>query len=511
MARRLPDDFLINQLKGDENKLYEYPEIPFERGVNVTTQQYDIITKYLKNLQLPHQKRCVQYVIRAPRRCGKTFLFTRLIPLLEDRHKIWDFNPVTSKWDIPGTIHVMITAMTLGKVKGLYLKSLLDFSKLVGLGYRWNNDLNRIETPRGNFVWFGSLRDKRTADLVRGYKFTILIIDEAQSANDLVLKEFITQDAGPAMTDHGGVIALTGTEPKVPFGFWYDITGGGRGYEIDKLTIENNIFYPLEARERKIEAERLTWGWEKGNEPAWVKREYRGERVWDGCNTVFQYRTDKNHYTEIKIPKEERLYVIGVDLGFHDADAFAVLCYSLHSSEVYLVEEYVRDRQDISSCCDKVLELSEKYGQPPVIVDSGSIGRKVMEEMIQRYSINAEAAKKDEKGGWIQSMRTALNRGDLKIRASSEAVEEMAKTEWDEKQEGWKKDGFHPNLLDAMVYAFRDIFNMCAIPKEKELENPSSRVGVLLERMKERYMEVDDGSLDYGLDSKNDRGFQSLL
>ena len=496
MPRRLPDNFILNHLRGEENKRYKYPPIPFERGVNVTTQQHDLINKYILNLKKPFADRTVQFVLRAPRRCGKTFLMTRLIPKAEDECKIWDFNPVTNKWDIPGTFHVMLGAMTLGKVKGLYLKSLMDFSELVGLGYKYNDDAKHIVTPRGNYIWFVSLRDKRTADLVRGYKFSLLVIDEAQSANDVVLKEFITEDAGPAMTDHGGLTIITGTEPKVPFGFWHDISGGGRGYEVDKLTIENNIFYPIEAREKKIESERLTWGWDKGNEPAWVLREYRGIRTWDGGNAVFEYKTSKNHFTEIAIPKEERLYVIGVDLGFHDADAFAVLCYSPHSSEVYLVEEYVRDRQDITSCCEKVMDLSYKYGNPPVIVDSGSIGRKVMEEMIRRYSINAEAAKKDEKSGWIHAMRTCLRRGDLKIRATSEAVQEMAKTEWDEKQEGWNKEGFHPNLLDAMVYAFRDIYNMCAIPKKEEPEEIGTQAGVLYKKVKESHRHEYEGDQD---------------
>ena len=462
----------------------------------MTTQQFDIINKYLFHLKQPFDKRTVQFVLRAPRRCGKTFLMTRLIPKAEDEVKIWDFNPVSNKWDIQGTFHVMLGAMTLGKVKGLYLKSLMDFSQLLGLGYRFNQDANYIVTPRGNYIWFVSLRDKRTADLVRGYKFSLLIIDEAQSANDLVLKDFITQDAGPAMTDHGGLTIITGTEPKVPFGFWYDISGGNRGYEVDKLTIENNIFYPLEAREKKIESERLTWGWEKGNEPAWVRREYRGERTWEGGNSVFEYKAEKNHYSDISIPKENRLYVIGVDLGFHDADAFAVLTYSPHSTEVYLIEEYVRDKQDISTCCEKVMELSQKYGNPPVIVDSGSIGRKVMEEMIKRYGINAEAAKKDEKGGWIHTMRTCLHRGDLKIRATSEAVQEMHKTEWDEKQEGWNKEGYHPNLLDAMVYAFREIYYMCAVPEKKEVEKVESDAKELYKKVTRRHTESVFGEED---------------
>lgn len=478
MAKRLPDDFILSHIQPEADKEYKYPEIPFEYNdnrKNVTCDQWRIINRLLENFKLPPGKKKVHWAIRAPRRTGKTVLFTRLCCIMDDRHKIYDFNPVTCKFDKLAPVHIMIGAMTKGKAKDLYLKPLMDFSRDIGLGYKFNSQQDLITTPRGNCIWFCSLRDKRAATLIRGHKFSILLVDETQGANDEILKKFLTQDAGAALTDYGGVVCLTGTEPEVPFGYWYDASGG-KGYHVEQMFIENNIFYSLENREVFIESERQIWGWEKGNEPAWVKREYRGMRVWDGSNTVFQYDASKNHYTDIEIPEKDRLYVIGVDLGFHDADAFAVLCYSLHSTEVYLIEEYVRQRQDITTCCEKVHELSEKYGHPPVIVDSGSIGRKVMEEMIMRYSINAEPAKKDEKGGWIQSMRTSLRRGDLKIRTTSEAVEEMAKTEWDERQEGWRKDGFHPNLLDAMVYAFRDVYNMCAVPKEKPPEEPTTKL-----------------------------------
>ena len=504
MARRLPDNFILAHLEKKADKEYVYPEIPFnfdDEKKNVTCDQWRIINRLLDNFNKPAGEKILHWAFRAPRRTGKTVLFTRLCSLIDDRHKVWEFNPKSCKFDKPGTVHMMIGAMTKGKAKGLYLEPLLEFSREIGLGYKFNSQMDYIVTPRGNYIWFCSLRDKRAAELIRGYKFAVLLVDETQGANDEILKKFITQDAGPAMTDHGGIICLTGTEPEVPFGFWYDVSGGDAGYQVEIMRIENNIFYPLANREAMIESERKIWKWEKGDEPAWVKREYRGMRVWDGCNTVFQYTTEKNHYTEINIPIKDRLYVIGVDLGFHDADAFAVMCYSLHSSEVYLVEEYVRERQDITTCCEKVHELSEKYGNPQVIVDSGSIGRKVMEEMITRYSINAEAAKKDEKGGWIQSMRTALRRGDLKIRATSEAVEEMAKTEWDEKQEGWRKDGFHPNLLDAMVYAFRDIYNMCSIPKEEPEEEPMTKIQEIKRQMESR--------LRYQEESES--GFHSLL
>ena len=481
------DDFIINYLKDITDLHHVYPDIPFKRGVNVTTEQHDIITKYLNNLDKPAHLRKYNYCIKAPRRCGKTTLFTRLIPLIEKKIKLLDYDVVTGEKTERAKMRILIAAMTFKKIKSLYWEPLLHFSQKVGLGYRpFGGEGEDIITPKGTLIHFRSLRDKNTIDLLRGEKFILSLIDEAQSVTDKVFLE-LPSALKAALTDYGGMNIITGTEAKVPFGFWYDVSQGGRGYEVDNLTIENNIFYSMKTREAMIEDERLIWGWEKGNEPAWVRREFRGEAVWDQGSRIFNYKPSVNHYGTVDIPENERMYVIGVDLGFKDADAFSVLCYSYHSEEVYLVEEIVRERQDTTTCCNKIRELSETYGMPPVIVDSGGIGRKVMEEMITRYSVNAEAAEKSEKGGWIHAMRNSLHRGELKIRQDSEAVEEMNKTEWNEKEDNWSKEGYHPNLLDAIVYAFRHIYNMTLANREVKEKEPTSHAARIEQQMESAY------------------------
>ena len=242
------DEFVINYLKDTTDFNHVYPDIPFERGVNVTTQQHDIITKYLKNLDKEPHLRKYNFAIKAPRRCGKTTLFTRLIPLMEKKIKLLDHDVVTGKQTEQAKMRILIAAMTFKKIKSLYWEPLLHFSKKVGLGYRpYGGEGEDIITPKGTLIHFRSLRDKNTIDLLRGEKFILSLIDEAQSVTDKVFLD-LPAALKAALTDYGGTNIITGTEAKVPFGFWYDISQGNRGYEVD------NLIGTATVPERRIEA-----------------------------------------------------------------------------------------------------------------------------------------------------------------------------------------------------------------------------------------------------------------
>ena len=289
---------------------------------------------------------------------------------------------------------------------------------------------------------------------------------------------------------------LLGTLPKVPSGHWYDVIKGNKErIPCHTLDPAKNIFISADKRKAMILDELVNANEKVGEESAWFQREWYGTEIWDGSSLVFNYKTNKNHYLDIDIPESERNYVIGVDLGYNDADAFAVMCYSDTTDQVYLAEEFVRSRQDITSCCEKIRELCDKYDDPFVVVDSGSIGKKVLEEMVNRYGINARPAEKTEKGGWIHITRQALHNGQLKIRQESFAVEEMAKVEFNDTQDNWRKGGFHPDLLDAILYSFRHIYNMMHMfwEKPEEIKRATKQVDYLLQALESNKVETKKG------------------
>ena len=498
------DEFVLDFLNESLGQGRPYPEIPCVRGRHLTTQQHDIIFQVIDNLKKPdlidgvlNPSKFWSMGISGPRRCGKTTLVANLIPLVEDKIKFYEPDKAdpTGKKMVYKNMNFLLTSMTKGKVEDLYWEPLMKHSANLGLGFKSNVSGGFIKTARGNRIVFKGLGDIVSSAGGLGDKYVMVFVDEVQQIVEDILLRFIHKIIKPATSDYGGTTCLLGTLPEIPSGYWHEVVMNKiDGLPFHFLDYKKNIFISQSAREAMIQDELRQAGLKKGKETAQFRREWYGEFIWDATSIVFDYKTERNHYTEVKIPPEKRNYVIGVDIGFDDADAFAVMCYGPDSEEVYLLEEFVREKQDVSSCCQKIRELCDQYNDPIVIVDSGSIGKKVMAEMIKRYDVNAVAADKsiNEKGGWIHAMRHHLHGGKLKIRQESYAVHEKQRTEFNDTQDGWKRGGYHPNLLDAILYSFKYIYNTLHMFKKYDPKPKPKPKGSAEDRRLARYAELND-------------------
>ena len=523
------NQFLLSKLMKSRGVEQPYPPIPAIKGRHLTEQQHDIIHQIIDALKvIPlidnelNPEKLFTMGVTGPRRSGKTSLVARLIPLIEDRISFShiDIADPEGKKLIYKPMNFYLGSMTQEKAISLYWKPIMNYSNSLGLGYKPNTKLGTITTPRGNTIMFKGLRDSVSAAGGLGEYFILVLVDEVQNIREEVLRMFINQVIKPATSDLGGMTMLLGTLPKVPSGYWYDIIKGNKTrIPCHILEPSKNIFISKDKRRAMILDELANAGEKEGQESAWFKREWYGTEIWDDSSLVFNYKTNKNHYLDIDIPEDERNYVIGVDLGFNNCDAFAVMCYSEKTDKVYLVEEDVRSRQDITTCCEKLSVLCDKYNDPFVIVDAGALGKKVLEEMVKRYGINAQAAEKTEKGGWIHITRQALHRGQLKIRQESYAIEEMAKVEFNENQDGWRKNSFHPDLLDAILYSFRYIYNTMHMfwqePKKKQvIKNQVDYLEKMLEDGDKQENKIEDfhSMHDHGLSSRDqEEGFYNFM
>ena len=72
-------------------------------------------------------------------------------------------------------------------------------------------------------------------------------------------------------------------------------------------------------------------------------------------------------------------------------------------------------------------------------------------------------------------MRDSLHRGDLKIRPSSHAISEMRLTQWNDKQDGFDPKGYHPDLLDALLYSYRYVHNYLKLSKPKPVKEKTRK------------------------------------
>ena len=450
--------FIKNIVEKAAQGHYQYVPIPLEIGVDVTADQLKAINFYFdENRPLKEQ---FFYVIGGARRAGKTEVMSRIILMTEQRNREGDF---------------FLGAMDVEKVKSLYWQRIMQLSDRYGYDFLQQKSQNIIRTPAGNRIFFKSIRDKKVIEWARGEKFKFALIDEAQTAVDENLRELIEYSLGPAMSDFGGKIVLAGTPPPVHKGIWWEWRSGCPGVNVYALDYRKNTFLSQEKREAYLDGVRMRRGLKKGEEDAKFKNEYFDAMLEDFESLVFRYKEAVNDFSQIDIPQSERHYVVGYDIGYDDADAICVLCYSLHDSKVYLIEEHVGTKQTLQEPVKVLKYIQQKYNSPPIIVDTGGLGKKIGQELMYRYELNVTPAEKSDKGGWLHTMRDSLHRGDLKIRPSSHAISEMRLTQWNDKQDGFDPKGYHPDLLDALLYSYRYVHNYLKLSKPKPVKEKTRK------------------------------------
>jgi hypothetical protein len=336
---------------------------------------------------------------------------------------------------------------------------------------------------------------------LRGIKTPFVGVDEAgefgthlESLIDDVLSACIAD-----FTD--GQIALTGTPGPIPFGYFYDVTENKKyGFSHHAWSLYQNPFMP---NPRAFVADlKKKKGW-TDQSPTYL-REWCGKWVKDLEVLVFKYDPEKNHYDQS--PDLNR-HVLGIDIGFHDADAIAVIGWNEKKPEAYLVHEDITRKQGITELAVKIGKYIEQYNPIAVVMDTGGLGKKIAEELRRRYRLPIKAAEKSRKFEYIEIMNDALRSGRFLARSSSTFASDAMKIMWDKDKLAPDKlvisDKFHSDIADAALYGFREALTWLyepEIPKPKPGTPEAYKLEEddMIERMEEhvRRQNSDDDDLN---------------
>lgn len=242
-----------------------------------------------------------------------------------------------------------------------------------------------------------------------------------------------------------------------------------------------------------------------------IQRECYGRWVVDQDSLVFKYDAVKNHYDSIDY-KRDWEFVIGVDIGFEDADAIAVIGWHKHERVAYLIHEDVRHKQGITELSEQIEKLINEFNPLRVVMDTGGLGLKIAEEMRKRYTLPIVAAEKARKFENIEILNDAMRTGRFFAKRDSRFAQDSMLLEWDlDKTTPDKKkvaDSYHSDILDAALYSYREALHWISDPapvkiapmtpawfikQEKDMEEAAVKE---LERQN-----TDDMWADYGMDS----------
>ena len=345
-------------------------------------------------------------------------------------------------------------ALTRVSAKEIMWPVLQEINDKFKLGCTFGETNLVMKHPNGSSLSLTGADQKNFVKRLRGRKFPGVGIDEAQDMGPH-LQSLIDDVLTPAIADYtDSWLAMTGTPGPVPAGYFFEATMNGKyGYNRHGWTILDNPHMPEPGK--IIEEIKTKNQWDESNPT--LRREWRNQWVLDVNSLWVRYNEASSHFDTL--PKEKMQYILGVDIGYRDSDAIAVLGWSDTSKTVYLVEEYIAPKQDITDLTNCIKAFQKKYDAYKIVMDEGALGKKIGEELRRRHLIAVEPAEKQEKQSNVELLNDAIRLGHFKARKDSQFAKDsyLVQIDWDKTRPDKiiiKKQP-HSDIIDAVLYAFK--------------------------------------------------------
>lgn len=333
------------------------------------------------------------------------------------------------------------------------IKRILDKYKIPNKADNTLLEISFLETK--SKLILGGAKDESEIEKYRGWKLRKAYIDECQSFRPYV-KYFIDDILIPALRDLRGSLILTGTPGPIPAGPFYEYATSNNWKHFHWTAFDNPYMHnpPLRDLNKTLAEERIVKGITE-NDPGYIRETY-GQWIEDFNSLVFKFSPEKNIFS--KLPDKKYDYVFGIDIGFHDSDAIAVLAYNLEDKNVYLVEEVIRDRQGITPLVAQIETLRARYNPVKMVMDTGGLGKKIQEELRMRHQIPIVAAEKTRKFEFIELLNDDLRTAKFKSYQNSRFQQDCSLVQWDRKRSDKLtiSDTYHSDITDAVLYGWRE-------------------------------------------------------
>lgn len=351
---------------------------------------------------------------------------------------------------------------------------------------------------------------------LRGKKSPGIGVDEAQEFGTH-LSYLVDDILTPMMTDYGrkAWLAICGTPGPVPKGYFYDVTKLRKhGFSHHEWTLLDNIYLPDPHDFLTNLIARKQW---PANHPT-LLREWRNQWVVDLEALWIKYNPELNHFEELPKSRTPWNYILGIDIGWRDADAFAVIAWSESTPTAYLVEEVITTKQDITGLRGQIESLQKRYNFHKMVIDTGGLGKKITEELRFRYGIPLDPADKQRKQENAAYLNDALRIGTLKARSDSRFAQDsyVVQIDWEKSTPDriLLKREPHSDIIDAVLYGFKEspAYNYSP-PKEKAMpgtpeydrEQEEQHLQAAVEKVKAE-KDMRDGKSEFGNWTKDKKG-----
>lgn len=432
----------------DENGAYIKPEKPINKLINLG-QSFPEQCKFTEDEARYIAAQC-------SRRAGKTNgLAIRFFKTMERHPKS----------------QCVYLSLTLDSARDILWPVLHELNEKYSLGCTFLESKLTMTYPNGATLKLFGADMKNFIKRLKGRKYPGVGIDEAQDFGTH-LRSLVDDVLTPSISDYSdGWIAITGTPGPVPQGYFFEITQEKKyGFSFHEWTLLDNPYMPEPAK--FIEDLKTKRGWDEENPT--LNREWLNKWVLDARSLWIQYKSAINHYDTLPtiLPLKWN-YVLGIDLGFKDADALAVVAWSDASPVTYLVEEIITTKQGITALVGQITKLREKYDFGRMVIDEGGLGKKIAEEIRRQHHIPVMAAEKTLKQQNVEFLNDNLRTGRFRASKTSRFALDsyLVQIDWDKSthERIVVKKQPHSDIIDAVLYAARECPAFAYVAPEPKL------------------------------------------
>lgn len=350
--------------------------------------------------------------------------------------------------------------------KRIIWRDITKINKEYRFGFKTNETELTLTHPNGSVIYISGAKDKSEIEKFRGLAISLVYVDESQSFRAYI-EDLVDDILGAALFDYNGTLCLIGTPGLVPTGYFHKCATSTEWSHHHWTMFDNPHLEKKSGRKIMdlVQEDMKRMGVDI-NHPK-IQRECFGRWVIDTESMVLHYSNKLNHYDHVESLAKWN-YVIGVDIGYDDADAIGVIGWCDHNPQAYLLEEIVVKKQGITELAGQIQSLYDRYSPMKIVMDTGGLGKKIGEELTKRFALPITAAEKARKYEFLELLDDALRTGNFKAKSESMFAQDCLLTEWDmeKKRKGILEisDKYHSDIIDAVLYAYREAMHWIEVP-----------------------------------------------
>jgi hypothetical protein len=350
--------------------------------------------------------------------------------------------------------------------------------KMIGVEFEQHIGTQNLLLGNGVEIQVRGRNTKEDIENLRGKPYFLAIVDEIQSDATEKLKYIvkdILEPAGKDFTD--SQIALGGTPPRVP-GNYAEAMYMSMRQDIKRLSWDMSVNPHIPESERDLEKTRIQRGFTE-NDPTW-QREYLGRVGTYDVDALVLRLKDNNAFTDEELAAwiasqsvADIRFTAGMDFGFEDADALAIIAYSITKPERFLVYEWKARRQSTEEIAAATRAGIEYISKSPMFerVENKSLqiyadtgGNKITpNDLAVTYKLPIQPAYKAEKEMGFELLQGEARVGSFKARREGPLWEECLRTvyardEQDRLTRTIDDETYHPDMIPAVTYGMRPVW-----------------------------------------------------